>query len=32
METYEDLIPGGEEAYEQFDTLISETDWSKDVK
>ena len=32
MESYDAVMPGGEEAYEQFDLLISETDWSTDVK
>jgi len=31
-DSYEDLMPGGEEAYEQFDALISETDWNSDLK
>ena len=25
-------LPGGEEAYEEFETMISETEWDKDVK
>lgn len=32
MEDYSALIPGGEDAYEQFDEMITVTDWSQDVK
>ena len=32
MEEYESIIPGGEEAYDEVNELISETDWSLDVK
>ena len=32
MEEYESIIPGGEEAYEEVNELISETDWSLEAK
>lgn len=32
LEEYDSLIPGGEEAYEEFDEMITVTDWSQDVK
>ena len=32
MEEYDSIIPGGEEAYDEVNDLISETDWSQDVK
>lgn len=32
MESYDDIMPGGEEAYEEFEVLITETEWDKDVK
>ena len=28
MESYDHVIPEGETAYEEFDTIISETDWN----
>ena len=32
MESYDHLIPGGEDAYDEANELISETDWALDVK
>ena len=32
MESYDAIIPGGEDAYDEVNELISETDWSADVK
>jgi len=32
MEEHDQVIPGGEDAYEEFDTMISETDWTQDLK
>jgi len=32
MEEYEAVIPGGEDAYEAVQALLSETDWSHDAK
>jgi len=32
MEEYDSIIPGGEDAYDEVNDLISETDWSQDVK
>ena len=32
MESYDAIIPGGEDAYEEVNDLISETDWSAEVK
>ena len=32
LEDYDALFPGGEDAYEQFDEMITVTDWSQDVK
>lgn len=32
MEDHDQLMPGGEEAYEEFDEMITVTDWSQDVK
>ena len=32
MEEHDALMPGGEDAYEEFDTMISETDWTQDLK
>ena len=32
MEEYDHLVPGGEEAFDEVNELISETDWSEDVK
>jgi len=32
LEDYDSLFPGGEEAYEEFDEMITVTDWSQDVK
>jgi tubulin-specific chaperone D len=32
MEEYDHVIPGGEDAYDEVNDLISETDWSQDVK
>lgn len=32
MDSYDELIPGGEEAYEKINDLLSETNWSGDVK
>lgn len=32
MESYEAVIPGGEDAYDEVNELISETDWSAEVK
>lgn len=32
MESYESIIPGGEDAYEEVNELLSETDWSTNVK
>ena len=32
MEEYDNIIPGGEDAYDEVNELISETDWAGDVK
>lgn len=32
MEEYDAIIPGGEEAYDEVNELISETDWSLEAK
>ncbi len=32
MESYDHVMPEGEAAYEEFDAIISETDWNQDVK
>ena len=32
MENYDHVMPEGEAAYEEFDAIISETDWNQDVK
>ena len=32
MEEYDSIIPGGEDAYEEVNELISETDWSLEAK
>lgn len=32
MDEYDHIIPGGEDAYDEANELISETDWSGDVK
>lgn len=32
LDEYDALIPGGEEAYDEVNELISETDWAQDVK
>jgi len=32
MEEYEAVIPGGDDAYEAVQALLSETDWSHDAK
>jgi len=32
MESYDDLVPGGEDAYEEANDLLSETNWAEDVK
>lgn len=32
MEEYDHLVPGGEDAFDEVNELISETDWSVDVK
>ena len=32
IESYDDVMPGGEEAYEEFEVMITETEWDSDVK
>ena len=32
MENYDNVLPGGESAYEEFDKMITETDWNQDIK
>ena len=32
METYDMIIPGGEDAYDEINEVLSETDWSLDNK
>lgn len=32
MESYDEVLPGGEDAYDEFEAMISETEWDKDLK
>jgi hypothetical protein len=32
MDDYDQIIPGGEDAYEEANDLLSETDWSMETK
>lgn len=32
MEEYDHIVPGGEDAFDEMNELISETDWSQDAK